>query len=214
MTDPKNERPEVEDSPATNPEDHPTTLEAEPGLPAAEEPALAQPSDEDDGPTVVDLNVTSHVASDPVEADETPAAPAAATAAAAPAASVPAAKDEPRRKWKPKPKTGIKPLDRYAVIETGGKQYRVSVGDRLSVEKLPAEAGSSVSLDRVLLLAGDGTTRIGTPVVDGATVEATVDDHFRGEKIVVFKYKPKKRYRRRMGHRQSLTHLTITAINA
>ncbi|MGI8644157.1 MAG: 50S ribosomal protein L21 [Thermomicrobiales bacterium] len=100
------------------------------------------------------------------------------------------------------------------MIETGGKQYRVSVGDRLSVEKLPVEAGSSVSLDRVLLLAGDGTTRVGTPVVDGATVEATVDDHYRGDKIVVFKYKPKKRYRRRQGHRQSLTHLTITAINA
>ncbi|HEV2109690.1 MAG TPA: 50S ribosomal protein L21 [Thermomicrobiales bacterium] len=99
-------------------------------------------------------------------------------------------------------------------METGGKQYRVSVGDRISVEKLPADSGSDISLDRVLLVSGDGTTRVGTPVVDGATVEATVDDHFRGEKIVVFKYKAKKRYRRRQGHRQSLTHLTITAINA
>jgi large subunit ribosomal protein L21 len=102
----------------------------------------------------------------------------------------------------------------YAIIETGGKQYRVSVGDRLSVERLTTPEGDQITFDRVLLVGGDGTTRVGAPVVDGATVSATVDDHFRGEKIVVFKYKPKKRYRRRIGHRQSLTHLTITAINA
>jgi large subunit ribosomal protein L21 len=102
----------------------------------------------------------------------------------------------------------------YAIIETGGKQYRVSVGDRIAVERLAAEDGSEITIDRVLLVGGDGTTRVGTPVVPGATVTATVDDHFRGEKIVVFKYKPKKRYRRRIGHRQALSHLTITAINA
>lgn len=100
----------------------------------------------------------------------------------------------------------------YAIIETGGKQYRVSVGDRISVERLPDDAGSEITIDRVLLLGGDGETRIGTPVVPGASVTARVDDHFRGEKIVVFKYKPKKRYRRRIGHRQELTHLTITGI--
>lgn len=100
----------------------------------------------------------------------------------------------------------------YAIIETGGKQYRVKVGDRISVERLAAEAGGDISIDRVLLLGGDGSTRIGTPVVEGASVTARVDDHFRGEKIVVFKYKPKKRYRRRIGHRQELTHLTITGI--
>jgi large subunit ribosomal protein L21 len=100
----------------------------------------------------------------------------------------------------------------YAIIETGGKQYRVSVGDRISVERLPADAGGEITIDRVLLLGGDGATRIGMPVVDGASVTASVDDHFRGEKIIVFKYKAKKRYRRRIGHRQELTHLTITGI--
>jgi large subunit ribosomal protein L21 len=100
----------------------------------------------------------------------------------------------------------------YAIIETGGKQYRVSVGDRISVERLPADAGGEINFDRVLLLGGDGATRIGMPVVDGASVTARVEDHFRGEKIIVFKYKAKKRYRRRIGHRQELTHLTITGI--
>ncbi len=100
----------------------------------------------------------------------------------------------------------------YAIIETGGKQYRVKVGDRISVERLPDDAGGDITFDRVLLLGGDGSTRIGTPVVEGASVTASVDDHFRGEKIVVFKYKAKKRYRRRIGHRQELTHLTITGI--
>lgn len=102
----------------------------------------------------------------------------------------------------------------YAIIETGGKQYRVSVGDRISVERLPDDEGGEITIDRVLMIGGAGDTRIGTPVVAGATVTATVDDHFRGEKLIVFKYKPKKRYRRRIGHRQSQTHLTITAINA
>jgi large subunit ribosomal protein L21 len=100
----------------------------------------------------------------------------------------------------------------YAIIETGGKQYRVSVGDRISVERLPSDAGGEITIDRVLLLGGDGTTRIGMPVVEGATVTAHVDDHFRGEKIIVFKYKAKKRYRRRIGHRQELTRLMITGI--
>jgi len=100
----------------------------------------------------------------------------------------------------------------YAVIHTGGKQYRVSVGDRISVERLAADAGTEITIDRVLLIGGDGTTRVGTPIVEGAAVTASVEDHFRGEKLVVFKYKPKKRYRRRIGHRQSQTKLTITGI--
>lgn len=101
----------------------------------------------------------------------------------------------------------------YAVIETGGKQYRVRVGDRIAVERLVGEPGSDVELDQVLLVAGDGATQVGTPVVEGATVSATIDDHFRGDKIIVFKFKAKKRYRRRTGHRQELTHLVITGIN-
>ena len=102
----------------------------------------------------------------------------------------------------------------YAIIETGGKQYRVSVGDTLSIEKLPVEPGSGVTFDRVLMVGGDGSAKVGTPLVAGATVEAQVADQYRGPKIVVFKYKPKKRYRRRTGHRQALTRVAITAINA
>ena len=106
--------------------------------------------------------------------------------------------------------SGLKP---YAVIETGGKQYRVGVGDRIAVERLKADVGTDISLERIFMLGGDGSTRIGTPVVDGATVTARVDAHDRGEKIIVFKFKAKKRYRRRTGHRQELTRLTITGIS-
>lgn len=102
----------------------------------------------------------------------------------------------------------------YAIIETGGKQYRVSVGDSLSVEKLPVDAGSDVIFDRVLMIGGDGPARVGAPLVAGASVQGQVQDQYRGEKIIIFKYKPKKRYRRRTGHRQSLTRVAITAINA
>lgn len=101
----------------------------------------------------------------------------------------------------------------YAVIETGGKQYRVSEGDHITVERLGGEAGSDLTIERVLLIGGNGETRIGTPVVDGATVTATIDEHKRGQKIEVFKYKAKKRYRRHTGHRQEQTVLTITGIN-
>lgn len=101
----------------------------------------------------------------------------------------------------------------YAIIETGGKQYRVKEGDHITVERLTTEAGDEVTIDRVLMVGGDGSTRIGTPVVDGASVIARVDEHFRGEKLIIFKFKPKKRYRRRTGHRQELTRLTITGIS-
>jgi len=101
----------------------------------------------------------------------------------------------------------------YAVIATGGKQYRVKVGDRITVERLRVDTGSAVTIDQVLLIGGDGSTRIGTPIVEGARVEATVDAQDRGEKIVVFKYKAKKGYRRRTGHRQEQTRLTITGIS-
>jgi large subunit ribosomal protein L21 len=102
----------------------------------------------------------------------------------------------------------------YAIIETGGKQYRVSVGDTLAVEKLPYEPGADVTFDRVLMIGGDGSARVGTPLLAGATVTGQVAEQYRGPKIVVFKYKPKKRYRRRTGHRQSLTRVAITGINA
>lgn len=102
----------------------------------------------------------------------------------------------------------------YAVIESGGKQYRVELGSQIEVDRLDAEPGQSITLDRVLLVADGEATAVGRPIVDGATVSADVVGQVRGEKIVVFKYKPKKNYRRKTGHRQSLTKLQITGINA
>ena len=112
------------------------------------------------------------------------------------------------------PRTDATAATPYAIVETGGKQYRVQVGDRLSVEKLPHEPGAEITLDRVLMIGGAGAARVGTPTVAGASVSATIEEQYRGDKIVVFKFKAKKRYRRRTGHRQSLTRLAITAINA
>ena len=101
----------------------------------------------------------------------------------------------------------------YAVIETGGKQYRVSVGQTIDVELLPVEAGGDIELDRVLMVGGEGAdVRVGTPVVEGARVVATVAEHHRGEKLIIFKMRAKKRYRRKTGHRQELTRLTIKDI--
>ena len=102
----------------------------------------------------------------------------------------------------------------YAIVETGGKQYRVKTGDTIAVERLSGEPGETLDLGRVLLIAGngDGETRVGTPGVAGAIVRAEVVEHGRGEKIVVFRYKSKVRYRRKTGHRQSLTRVRITDI--
>lgn len=102
----------------------------------------------------------------------------------------------------------------YAVVETGGKQYRVSVGDRIEVERLAGEPGTDVTLERVLMLERDGGVTIGTPVVSGARVIASVDGQIKGEKLTIFKMRPKKRYRKKMGHRQLLTQLTIKDIVA
>jgi large subunit ribosomal protein L21 len=100
----------------------------------------------------------------------------------------------------------------YAIVRTGGHQYKVAVGDELNVEKLPVEAGEQVELDEVLMVSSDDQVTVGDPLVAGARVTATVVDQHRGDKIIVFKYKPKKRYRRKMGHRQDLTRLSINAI--
>jgi large subunit ribosomal protein L21 len=102
----------------------------------------------------------------------------------------------------------------YAIVETGGKQYRVKPGDTIAVERLSGEPGEVLDLGQVLLLAGNGdnSTRVGSPGVNGAVVRAEVVEHARGEKIVVFRYKSKVRYRRKTGHRQSLTRLRITDI--
>ncbi|HEY8362694.1 MAG TPA: 50S ribosomal protein L21 [Tissierellaceae bacterium] len=100
----------------------------------------------------------------------------------------------------------------YAVIETGGKQYKVQPGDEILVEKLNAEEGSNISFDKVLLVSKEGNIEVGKPYVDGAKVEAKVLEHGKGEKIIVFKYKPKKNYRRKKGHRQPYTKVRIENI--
>ena len=101
----------------------------------------------------------------------------------------------------------------YAIVETGGKQYRVRPGDTIAVERLGGSPGETLDLERVLLLGGDGAeTRVGSPGVAGAIVRAEVLDHALGEKIVVFRYKSKVRYRRKTGHRQKLTRLRIRDI--
>lgn len=102
----------------------------------------------------------------------------------------------------------------YAIIETGGKQYKVTEGQSIRVEKLPVEAGQEVRIDRVLLVSKDGGIKVGKPTVEGAAVVARAKDHGRGRKIVVFKYKPKKNYRRRAGHRQPYTELLVEKIEA
>ena len=102
----------------------------------------------------------------------------------------------------------------YAVIKTGGKQYRVSPGDSIEVEKLPYEVGAKIELDQVLLVAGDSNASIGQPLVEGARVKATVTRQAKGRKVIVFKYRSKKRYRRKKGHRQFLTRLRIDEIVA
>ena len=102
----------------------------------------------------------------------------------------------------------------YAVIETGGKQYRVSPGQTVEVELLPAEPGGEVAIERVLLVSTGESTLVGTPTVDGAIVTATVVREGRGDKIIVYKYHNKKRYRRTQGHRQDYTYLTVTDIQA
>ena len=100
----------------------------------------------------------------------------------------------------------------YAVIETGGKQYRVQEGDTLFVEKLNAEVGSTVDFDKVLVVSKDGELLAGKPYVDGAKVEASVVDQGKAKKIIVFKYKAKKNYRKKTGHRQPFTKVKIDKI--
>ncbi len=100
----------------------------------------------------------------------------------------------------------------YAVIETGGKQYKVQEGRTLAVERLEADTGTAVTLDRVLLVADDTTRTVGTPTVAGAKVTATVMAHSKDRKVVVFKYKSKVHYRRKKGHRQQYTTIRIDKI--
>ncbi len=102
----------------------------------------------------------------------------------------------------------------YAVIKTGGKQYKVSEGDILKVEKLNAEEGASVELDQVLMLVDGENVEVGAPMISGATVSATVKSHGRGKKIKIVKFRRRKHSRTQMGHRQSYTELEITKVAA
>jgi large subunit ribosomal protein L21 len=101
----------------------------------------------------------------------------------------------------------------YAVIRTGGKQYRVAPGDTIRVEALDAEPGSTIDLEGVLLAASDGTVRVGTPLLAGARVTARVVEQGKRRKILVFKKKRRKKYRRRQGHRQLVTTLEVVSIH-
>ena len=101
----------------------------------------------------------------------------------------------------------------HAIIETGGKQYKVTEGDTLFIEKLASEAGENVTFDKVLAVIDGDKITVGTPVVEGAKVDASVVKNGKGKKVIVFKYKPKKGYRRKQGHRQPYTKVTIGKIS-
>lgn len=103
-------------------------------------------------------------------------------------------------------------MNMYAIIETGGKQYRVNEGDTISVEKLVANEGDSITFDRVLFIGGD-SPKVGAPVVDGASVTGKVVAQVRDKKVIVYKYKPKKGFHKKNGHRQPKTKVLIEKIS-
>lgn len=100
----------------------------------------------------------------------------------------------------------------YAVIKTGGKQYRVSAGTKIKVELLPADVGAEVTLDEVLMIGSDGDVKLGKPLLSGAAVKAKVLSHGRGDKVRIFKMRRRKHYRKTQGHRQNFTELEIVGI--
>ena len=101
----------------------------------------------------------------------------------------------------------------YAIIETGGKQYRVSAGDKIRFEKIHAEEGAQVTFDKVILLGKDDGAVVGAPYVEGAAVTGKVIEHGKDDKVIVFKYRRKKNYRKFRGHRQQFTSVVIEGIN-
>lgn len=101
---------------------------------------------------------------------------------------------------------------RYAIVESGGKQYKAVPGETIRVDRLPHEVDDKIDLENVLFVAEDDEFQIGTPTLDGTMVKATVEDQIKGRKILVFKFKPKVRYRKRQGHRQRYTLLKIDEI--
>jgi len=101
---------------------------------------------------------------------------------------------------------------KVVIVEQGGKQYQAAEGETIEVDRLPNEVGETLALKDVLLFVDDGKVKVGTPLVKGTTVQAKVLDHFKGRKILVFKYRPKQRYRVKTGHRQQYTRLLIESI--
>jgi large subunit ribosomal protein L21 len=108
-------------------------------------------------------------------------------------------------------KIGVEKM-KFAIVEQGGKQYRAAEGGTIEVDRLPNEVGETLTIEDVLMLVDDGEVTIGTPLIDGAKVQAKVMAHFKGRKILVFKYRPKQRYRVKSGHRQQYTRLQIDTI--
>lgn len=102
----------------------------------------------------------------------------------------------------------------YAIVKIGGRQYRAAEGEIIDVDRLPYEEGEEVTFDNVLLLSDGDNTHIGQPLVEGASVSATVEQQFRGEKLIVFKYRQRTSYRRKKGHRHYYTRLRIDSVNA
>lgn len=124
---------------------------------------------------------------------------------------------QPEEVKKSAPKAAVKAepkkADKFAVIKTGGKQFVVEEGRWYEFEKLAVEEGKEVVFEEVLLISDKGATKVGTPIVTGAKVTGTVLEHFKADKVIVFKYKPKKRTRKTQGHRQQLTKVKITKIS-
>ena len=102
----------------------------------------------------------------------------------------------------------------YAVVNTGGKQYKVQKGETLRIEKIPGEVGTQVTFDKVLMVADGENVRVGQPLLEKATVQASIIEQDRAKKIIIFKYKRRKRYRRKQGHRQPYTAIRIDGIEA
>jgi len=101
----------------------------------------------------------------------------------------------------------------YAVIKTGGKQYRVSPGEKIKIEQIPADVGAQIVLDQVLMVAEGESVKVGNPLADGAKVSATVLAHGRGQKVRIFKLRRRKHYQKTQGHRQNYTEIRVDAIN-
>jgi large subunit ribosomal protein L21 len=116
------------------------------------------------------------------------------------------------KQYKPHPTEFFRSSTMYAVIKTGGKQYRVQAGEKIKVEQIPAEVGSQVVIDQVLMVSNGEAVTIGTPLVSGATVQATVISQDRADKVRIFKMRRRKHYQKRQGHRQNYTELQIGEI--